>query len=132
MKEEIKYCEHCGAKITGRWESLTKGLCNTLLKFSQSVKRLGKDQIHLQKECGLTKNEYNNFQKLGYFGLVKDSEKSGFWSLTVDGILFIRNEMSVSKKVYVFRDTVKEVSSERVFIQNILPNPYWLTREDYI
>src|SRR5487761_378645 len=86
-KREVKFCDHCGAKLTGRWEHLSPGLIDTLLKFATKVKEKNANMIHLQNDLNLTKNQYNNFQKLRYFGLVakvKDptKRKSGYWALT--------------------------------------------------
>jgi hypothetical protein len=133
-REEIKFCEHCGAKLNGRWESLSAGLANTLIKFYGVVVAKNRNSVHLQKEVGFTKNEYNNFQKLKYFGLVVPvEEKAGFWLITHRGGLFIHNEMPVNKKVYVFRNRILERSGETIFIkQAVKTDPYWLQKDDFI
>jgi len=134
--EEIKFCEHCGAKLTGRWESLSAGLGNVLIMFAKEVKNIGKNCIHLQKDLKLTKNQYNNFQKLQYFGMVakiKDETKikSGYWFLTKKAIDFLQGE-KISKKVYVNRKKVTMIGEKLTTITEVLGSiPYWLQTEDF-
>jgi len=51
----------------------------------------------LQRDLDLTKNQYNNFQKLQYFGLVSRTPKG--WFPTPVGIGFIRGDIRVWDKV---------------------------------
>lgn len=134
MKEEIKVCEHCGQKIRGRWESLSKGLVSDLVKLYSRVVQTQVNEVHLQNELDLTKNQYNNFQKLRYFGLaVKVKEKSGYWLLTRRGADFLTKSEKISKKVYVSNNQIQAYSEEKVGVIDLLKEyPIWLKREDYV
>jgi hypothetical protein len=125
-------CPHCGASMESYWHSLTPGLVNTLIKFIESVKILGRNRVHLQTECELTKNEYNNFQKLSYFGLVakcmKDGKhESGYWLVTRNGGAFLRNELPIPRSVRTFRDRLEEKSIKTIKISEIegMNTEYW-------
>lgn len=105
MKE---LCPHCGASMKEYVHSLTPGLVKSLVKFGEAIKCKGINDIHLQTEVDLTKNEYNNFQKLRYWGLVhhadKENIKSGRWLLTSNGSRFLKGEIKMPKKVKTFRN----------------------------
>ncbi len=55
---------------------------------------------NLQKDLNLTKNQYNNFQKLQYFGLV-DHTFSG-WLIKDKGCKFIEGQLAISDKAMTF------------------------------
>lgn len=128
---EIQKCEHCGGKLTGRWEKLSKGLCRTLVKFWQ-VSGRGKKPMHLLQECSFTTNEVNNFQKLRYFGLVKKTPVTGFWQITDTGQAFVFDSIGIERAVLVFRNEVVERSTDIVPITAIMrTDPYWLQKPDF-
>lgn len=131
--EEIKICEHCGQKIRGRWESLSKGLVRDLIKLYSKVVETQKNEVHLQRDLDLTKNQYNNFQKLRYFGLsVKVKEKPGYWLLTKRGADFLTKGEKISKKVYVSNNQIAEHSLEKIGAIDMVGYPMWLKKEDYV
>lgn len=128
-------CPSCGGKLEGRWESLTRGLCFTLLKFYTATTSTGSNHLHVRTIEALNKTEFANFQKLRYFGLVQKSEQSGYWSITYSGFEFLRGRKDKPKKVYVFRNRVKEVDEQRVYLKDILSDSdiaFWLSRADYV
>lgn len=130
-------CVHCGAKLEGRWERLTPGLCRTLRKFYEAAKIDEQHSTlrtaHLQADCGFTKNEFTNFQKLRYFSLVRKTSKAGIWEMTRLGDEFLLNRLAITKAVYVFRNEVKKQGDEKGTIGELMDEwPYWLKREDYI
>lgn len=99
---KTNYCPTCGHRMTPRKETLSRGLINTFVVFVDAIKRKGVNSVHLQKELNLSKNQYNNFQKLRYHGLVYHSKtKTGCWLLTRLGNRFVRGEISMPKVVYV-------------------------------
>ena len=55
---------------------------------------------NLQKDLNLTKNQYNNFQKLQYFGLVERYKKG--WEIRQKGIDFIEGKIAISDKAMTF------------------------------
>lgn len=104
MKEK---CPHCGASLKSFWHTLTPGLVATLRKFIEAVKSKGMNKIHLQKDMSLSKNEYNNFQKLRYFGLVaKCKDEKGSYLITRNGGSFLRNKLAMPKKIQTFRNKI--------------------------
>jgi hypothetical protein len=133
MKENKSICPTCGANLKGRWEYITEGQLNSLAKFLEAVKDHDRNSIHLQDDLDLTKNEYNNFQKLRYNGLVAHAPEKGCWLITRRGAQFLRNELDLPKGVLIFRNRIQKYHSTRVTLSDILASddPYWLQKEDY-
>ena len=131
-------CPHCGASMKEFWHNLTPGLVNNLIKFIEAVKSKGENEIHLQKDLDFTKNEYNNFQKLRYWGLVhhadKDNTHSGKWLITRQGGEFLRNELAVPKRIKTFRNQIVEKGEEFVKISDFFPHrrvDFWQENYDF-
>jgi len=105
--------------------SLTPGLVSIFLEFAKAVRDKGTNEIHLQTEVTLSKNGYNNFQKLRYFGLVakvkdeRDEPKAGCWLITRLGLQFLQGMSPAPKWVMTFRNRITEKSEELVFIDDI-------------
>lgn len=118
-------CEHCGAQMKSWRHSLTPGLVDVLVSFIQAIKDKGENKIHLQTEMNLNSNQYNNFQKLRYFGLVakvKDAEGNhlaGYWLITRLGGEFLRRETAIPRSVKTFRNSIVEKSEDVVFINDV-------------
>lgn len=125
MKE---LCPVCGHAIGPRKERLTRGLMVTFYKFCHQMHASKKNALHLQDEVNLNKNEYNNFQKLRYHGLVQSSD-AGYWSLTETGKQFINGEVSLPRTVFVKNNRVINTGSDLVFFKNFFTGPegepYW-------
>jgi hypothetical protein len=83
-------CEHCGNITTAYAHKLNKPLVSALRALVDFYE-INKTACNLQKNLDLTKNQYNNFQKLQYFFLVRHT-KDG-WYPTPDGIKFIYSEI---------------------------------------
>ncbi len=64
-----KHCDHCGNKVTAYTHSLNVPLVKALRQLVDFYDR-NRVPCNLQKHLNLTKNQYNNFQKLQYFKLV--------------------------------------------------------------
>jgi hypothetical protein len=114
-------CPTCGAPATApRWERLSPGLVECLIKAIQAVHRKNENRFHWHKDLALTNNESHNFQKLRFHGLIahydEDNPKSGEWLITARGGYFLRGEMKVPKAVLVFRNHVKDHAKELVHI----------------
>jgi len=76
--------------------------------------------LHLQKDVQLNKNEYNNFQKLRYFGLIeKDKNHSGNWKMTEQGLDFISGRLLIPTWVKTFRNKIIEKDTSGCFIQEL-------------
>lgn len=118
-------CPNCGASMK-EWEHrLTPGLAAILIKFAQKVKSTGKNDVHVRQDIGLTASEYNNFQKLRYFGLVakvrdaEDNHVGGHWLLTRRGGAFLRGAEAVHKSVTTFRNKITKRNEELVFVWDV-------------
>jgi len=119
------------------WHSLTPGLIKTLVKFRKEVlnKRLAQfNRVNPARDMNLSTNEYNNFQKLRYFGLVakcktdSGEHESGYWLLTRNGNKFCKGLIQMPKKVQTFRNRLVDKSSERVDVKDVLKSetlPYF-------
>ncbi len=82
---------------------LTPGLVKTLVKFYKAC-CAGNNEVN-PATIGLSTTEYNNFQKLRYFGLVAKVKvagihKKGYWLTTHRGAEFLKNRISLPKYVY--------------------------------
>ena len=134
FKNPENYCPHCNAKLKGRWENITKGQLNMLAKFREAITVKNENSIHLQSDVNFSKNEYANFQKLRYSGLVAKCEVSAYWLLTKRGAAFLRNEIFLPKGVLVFRNRIQKYHEDKVNLMAVLKNnePYWYKREDYV
>lgn len=128
-------CECCGASLKAYWHTLTPGLVSTLIRMIQAVKTKGVNEIHLQKEVEMTKNQYNNFQKLRFFGLVAkvrnddSTHKTGYWLITNRGGEFLRGKISIPRRVKTFRNQVEDHDPETVFIYRYLNQFPWFETE---
>lgn len=134
LNKEQAICPCCNSEIVVRKESLSKGLVDTLVKFYLECRLYATFELHLQDETDLTKNQYNNFQKLQYFGLVAKTDKTGVWSLTPNGRAFIEIGKMLAKYAYVFRNRVVETSGPMVCLSDYkqhIPDEYWNKIEDY-
>lgn len=125
MTQEKITCPHCGANMKEWKHSLTRGLVDILMKFGNTVSRSGKNDVHI-KEMGFTVNQFNNFQKLRYFGLVakvrndEDMHIQGHWLITRRGWLFLKGDIAVHKSIKTFRNSITERSEEKVKIYEVL------------
>lgn len=64
-----KECNCCWHKLTAYTHNLNKWLVSAFCKLMEFYNKKRR-WANLQKDLDLTKNEYNNFQKLRYFWLV--------------------------------------------------------------
>lgn len=113
-------CETCGAKIVEYKHGLNKHLVEGL-RFIVAFG--GRNPVNL-KTLNMPRTQWDNFQKLKYWGLVeqvpnpgggsmadKDSglhAKTGWWKVTALGISFSANAIKMPKFVWTYRgDPVK-------------------------
>jgi hypothetical protein len=140
--QEKFLCPCCGAKLSGRWENVSKGLVKNLIRFREQVLEKRENKIHLLKDLNLTHSQYNNFQKLRFHGLIAHyknpitkKEESGYWLLTKRGNLFCKNQTAIPKKVLIFRNRIQERGEEKITASYILKStteePYWSKKDDY-
>jgi hypothetical protein len=135
-KTEI--CECCGHKITMYRHSLNKQLADALVELALYVQRHWK-WANLQQDLTLTKNQYNNFQKMQYFDLVRRIPSG--WMITRKWLQFVRWEIGIFKQVATFgRDIVSdqdpiwyewEIYTRKVVHIRDLIDTQWKTRDEY-
>jgi len=132
--EEKEVCPYCGAeKKEVATHSLTTGLVRDLIIFAKRAKEKGENKVHITKELDFSINQWCNFQKLRYFGLVAKWEaedgnkKTGFWVLTRNGLDFLQGKLSVHKKVSATKKGITERSEEMVCIDDFPQSDenYW-------
>jgi hypothetical protein len=139
QKKEKTLCACCGASMEIHKQRLTKGLIVSLLKFRNAVFETNCNEIHVQKALKFTNNEYCNFQKMRYHGLIakvkesKGKRKNGYWLLTRRGGQFCKGEIKIPFIVYTFRNKINSKSEKIVGIQDILKSDtnYWDKIEDF-
>lgn len=131
-------CPHCGHIKTAFIHKLNKQLVKALRQLVDFYGENGSG-CNLQRDLNLTKNQYNNFQKLQYFDLVFKT-KDG-WFPTSVGMHFIFGSMSALNKVATIESVVLPSSHEAwkthkgkipepVKVQEIDADS-WKNREDY-
>lgn len=92
----------------------SKALANILFNASKCFE---KDQpFHLQTDLMLTKNQYNNFQKLQYWGFIKKyyengKRQGGYWCLT-DIVYHALKGAEFPRSLKTFNNKVVETSSK--------------------
>lgn len=131
MENQSIYCEHCGASLRQRWDRITAGEAEFLIKFRDLIIQKGENLVNVPVEMYLSKVEYTDFQKLRFHALIaKHKEdgrhKRGWWVLTRRGNQFVKGEIQIPEKVRVFRNRITGYSENNVDIQTVLKTePYW-------
>lgn len=119
-EKKVERCPHCGANMKAFWHTLNSGLVGILIEAIQFVRANNKNEFHLQKDLHLTVNQFSNFTKLRFHGLVAKVEgKAGYWLITKKGGEFLRGELSVPARVKTFRNRVKEHSEDTIHIRDL-------------
>ncbi len=109
-----KCCEHCGAKTVKYKHNFNVGL------FAGLVKLYEFNQPASLKELELTVNQFNNFQKLRYGGLVENVNAK--WVITELGIKFIKNEIAIPRQVTTYRNECVGQSDDFISYNNFQIN----------
>ena len=50
QSEEKSLCPCCGAKLNGRWEHISKGIAENLIRFREQVLLKKENKVHLMKD----------------------------------------------------------------------------------
>lgn len=122
-------CPYCRANMKMFWHTLTPGLVSILIQCVEWVRNNNKNEFHLQNDLRLTVNQFSNFTKLRFHGLVaKVDGKPGYWLITSRGGQFLRGEVAVPMKVLTFRNRVQRRSEELIHIKDLRNKiPYFET-----
>ena len=106
--ENNKICECCGAKVVTYTHRINKGLTIAMKRLYDA----GRTE-HLEN-LRLTNSQRANFQKLKYWGLVKQSsERSGVWVLTDRGTNFVEGRTAELSHAASYRATPVELPEEK-------------------
>jgi hypothetical protein len=120
-----KLCEHCGAKTVKYKHTFSKALAIGLYKLYQS----GHTPINL-KNLALTRNQWDNFQKLRYWGLVAQAHRedgtrlNGEWFITPLGVDFIEKGTAIKKSVWTYRGVATEFEGDTCFFFDVHETEY--------
>lgn len=118
--EQAHHCPTCGANLKAFWHTLNPGLVSILIKAIQFVHARNKNEFHLQNDLHLSVNEFSNFTKLRFHGLMaKVDGKPGYWLITKRGGQFLRGEITVPLRVQTFRNQVKAHSPGVIHIDEL-------------
>lgn len=133
-----KQCDCCGHQITAYSHNINAQLVQALEQLVRFFKEKGRE-CNLQKNLNLTKNQYNNFQKLQYFGLVYKGEKG--WLPTnlavnfMNGTAYIQNPVATYGKeilpIYHEAWSTAEKKPKTLYVHQV-KNYDWKGREDYV
>ena len=113
-----KICECCGAKIVEYRHSFSEALAICLYKLYEA------NAVVNIKELGLTRNQWDNFQKLRYWDLVvKATDENGkriggCWAITSSGIAFIEKGTSITKSVWTYRGETVRFEGDTCFFKD--------------
>lgn len=126
---QANMCECCGAKIVEYKHVLNKGLVSALFelaKFNHPVSL---------SELDITRNQWTNFQKLRYWGLVgkelhADGSGTGHWFVTSSGRAFIDNQFPMPKEAWTYRGETIRLEGSTIYFSDIY-DPHYRERLDY-
>lgn len=122
-------CPHCNAKMVEYKHGLSKALVEGLTRLANKGIRVN------IKDLGLTRNQWDNFQKLRYWDLVEKAnpngnQKGGWWMVTILGIQFLKHGIAIPKTVVTYRGSRIRFEGENVFVNQVVEG--YMYRNDYI
>jgi len=121
MKKK-EFCPHCGQSIMKHEHTFSMSLAKMILLVSEKFE--ASEPFHLQKDFFLTKNQYNNFQKLKYWGLISKAYKNGkreggYWVLT-DQVGYLLRGGALARSVITFNNTTIGWSPETITLKEAI------------
>lgn len=111
--KKIEYCPCCGRKIVEYKHKLNK----VLIKGLRSLKDAG--GCERIDNLNLSSSEFNNFQKLGYFGLAVRSGINSKWQITTKGVKFLGGVGRCEDYVITLNGRVIAKSGNEVLISDV-------------
>jgi hypothetical protein len=125
-------CPHCNQPMPLKHKHT---LSDALVTGLARLRDAGGGPMNL-KHLQLTRNQWDNFQKLRYWDLVQQSfdpatgsRQSGVWEITPKGVKFLAGIIQQPKAVWTVHGETVEVSDEKIYApQGELG---YRTREDY-
>lgn len=127
-KRAKSICPVCKAKTVYYSHTLTEALVIGLWALFRAGKMQPNVGINLA-HLGLSRNQWDNFQKLRYWGLVgktyEDGKRvKGVWEVTRLGQAFIEYNIAISPQVQTYRGEAVSFSGEPVMIRDRLSSDY--------
>lgn len=119
-----KTCATCGAKTVKYSHSFNCGLAEGLKILADA----GGGPINL-KHLDLTRNQWDNFQKLRYWDLVARTLERGVWQITDRGRQFVSGTISIKRGVKTFRGERVEYSGQDILFTDV--HPMYQQKPDY-
>lgn len=117
-----QYCPHCHQPIMKHKHSFNMPLAFIIRRLAEKYK--ASEPFHLQKDIELSKNQYNNFQKLRYWDLVdkyfeNGHRKGGYWVLTQKVYMLLEGNI-IPRWVKTFNNKVVEKSAEMICLKDVI------------
>lgn len=119
-KKEKRCCPTCGASMVEYKHGLSKALAVGLLRLFKQRKPVNLATL------SLTRNQWDNFQKLRYWDLVAKYRedggtpgKGGVWTITSKGIEFVTGQIRVAKYVRTYRGERRSYEGPDVSLADI-------------
>lgn len=142
LEHKMRNCLCCESSLSKRGHSLTKGMVHGLMKFANACIKLGvKEGIprHVISKAGekLELDEYANWTKLRFFGLVAKYKedgvhKKGWWLVTRNGWAFLRGDHFVPTQIKTFRNKIVSKSEQTISMSEIYGSQPWFpSRDDF-
>jgi len=127
--KQVVICECCGAKVVEYKHVLNKGLVDALFRLSKHIVPMP------LTELDITRNQWTNFQKLRYWGLVDkaihaDGTGTGCWFVTWKGREFIANEIPMKNNAWTFRGITTNLDGKEMYFNDIY-DPLYRDRVEY-
>lgn len=87
--------------------------------MARAIKLLYRIQVSKIND-GTAPNQFADFTKLRYWGLIQQAGETSHWNITQAGIDFVEGRTGVAKKAIVVNNVRTQFMGERVYIDEIL------------
>ena len=130
MARDPKLCPHCGAKMVEYKHGFNVALAIGLARTYAAGKPVNLNTL------GLTRNQWDNYQKLRYWDLVAKAERDdgknigGVWVVTERGEQFVNGRIKVQSHVWTYRGERVRYEGKEIGFSDRLPSDY-KTRPEY-
>lgn len=118
MKTQKRKCPHCGASMNEHLHALSKGIVAGLVALIGAGGEANLRTLHL------TRNQWDNFQKLRYWDLVEQVavdgvRQRGVWKVTKNGRAFARGAIAVQRRAWTYRGVTQRFEGESMSIGDV-------------
>lgn len=127
-------CPECGTQVRWFCKTLDDRLvkqANEILTWMHETKRTTFDPDLVWENDADKYHKRLDHNKLHYWGVIsKCKGRSGWWEFTEKGMRFMRGQIQLPKRIWVWRNQAVEEDDEMTDVGS--PDPRWqLTRADY-